>query len=110
MIRECRAAALEGGCAPELIDAVASELHRYGQVMSLSPPAFLNLCKNIADHASGNIANMSAYIRKCIANMVLAQKMSEANAAHRIRAENVFLENVYGIADWESFEQNILSN
>ena len=110
MIRECRAAALEGGCAPELIDAVASELHRYGRVMSLSPPAFLNLCRNIADHASGNIVNMSAYIQKCIANMVLAQKLSEANAAHRIRAENVFLKNSYGVADWAAFEQNILSN
>lgn len=110
MVRECRAAALEGGCAPELADAVASELHRYDQLLSLSPPAFLDLCRNISDHASGDIANMSAYIRKCIANIVLAQKLSEANTAHRIRAENTFLQQGYGAADWETFEQRILSN
>ncbi len=110
MVRECRAAALEGGCVPELADAVASELHRYNQLLSLSPPAFLDLCRNISAHASGDIANMSAYIRKCIANMVLAQKLSEANAAHRIRAENTFLQQGYGAADWETFEKSILSN
>ncbi len=110
MVRECRAAALEGGCAPELADAVASELHRYDQLLPLSPPAFLDLCRNISDHASGDIANMSAYIRKCIANIVLAQKLSEANTAHRIRAENTFLQQGYGAADWETFEQRILSN
>ena len=110
MVRECRAAALEGGCAPELADAVASELHRYDRLLSLSPPAFLDLCRNISDHASGDIANMSAYIRKCMANMVLSQKLSEAKAAHRIRADSTFLQEGYGVTDWEAFERNILSN
>lgn len=110
MVRECRAAALEGGCTPELADAVASELHRYDRLLSLSPPAFLDLCRNISDHASGDIANMSAYIRKCMANMVLSQKLSEAKAAHRIRADSTFLQEGYGVTDWEAFERNILSN
>ena len=110
MVRECRAAALEGGCTPELADAVASELHRYDRLLTLSPPAFLNLCRNISDHASGDIANMSAYIRKCMANMVLSQKLSEAKAAHRIRADSTFLQEGYGVTDWEAFERNILSN
>ena len=110
MIRKCHTAALEGGCTPELADAVVSELHRYGRAVSLSPPAFLNLCRNISDHAPGDIANMSAYIRKCIANMVLSQKLSEAKAAHQIRADNILLQEGYGVTDWAAFEQNILSN
>ena len=107
-IRECRTAALEGGCAPELVDAVAVELQKYDQL--LSPPVFLKLCRDISNHAPGDISNMSAYIRKCIANMILTQKLSEANAAHRIRAENTLLQRGYGVADWEAFERSILSN
>lgn len=53
---------------------------------------------------------MSAYIQKCIANMILAQKLSEVNADHRIRAENSFLQQTYGTVDWDAFEQNIISN
>ena len=110
MIRKCRTAALEGGITPELADAAVSELRRYDGLLTLSPPAFLNLCRNISDHASGDIANMSAYIRKCMANMVLSQKLSEAKAAHRIRADSTFLQEGYGVTDWEAFERNILSN
>lgn len=107
-IRECRMAALEGGCAPELVDAVAVELQKYDQL--LPPPMFLKLCRDISNHAPGDISNMSAYIRKCIANMILTQKLTEANAAHRIRAENTLLQRGYGVADWEAFERSILSN
>ena len=107
-IRECRMAALEGGCAPKLVDAVAVELQKYDQL--LPPPMFLKLCRDISNHAPGDISNMSAYIRKCIANMILTQKLSEANAAHRIRAENTLLQRGYGVADWEAFERSILSN
>ncbi len=110
MIRKCHTAALEGGCTPEIVDAVVSELHCYDGLLSLSMPAFLNLCRNISDHVSGDIANMSAYIRKCIANMVLSQKLSETNAAHRIRADNTFLQEGYGVTDWTMFEKSILSN
>ena len=110
MIRKCRTAALEGGITPELADAAVSELRRYDRLLTLCPPAFLNLCRNISDHASGDIANMSAYIRKCMANMVLSQKLSEAKAAHRIRADSTFLQEGYGVTDWEAFERNILSN
>lgn len=107
-MRECYIAAVEGGCPPEIADAVAEELKRYGE--SLEPSAFLELCSNISEHASGNIANMPAYIQKCIANMVLAKKLSDAKSAHRIRAENEFLQQEYGMANWDMFEQSILSN
>ena len=107
-MRECYSVAMEGGCTPEIADAVAKELERYGE--SLAPPVFLEICRNISKYASGNIGNMSAYIQKCIANMVLAKKLFEADAAHRIRAENKFLQQGYGMTDWDMFEQNILSN
>lgn len=107
-MQECCSTAIEGGCTPEIVDAVAGELKRYGE--SLSPPAFLEICRNISRHVSSDIANMPAYIQKCIANMVLAKKLSEADAAHRIRAENEFLRRGYGMEDWDMFEQNILSN
>ena len=111
MIRECLMAA-KGLYAAETISAVAEELrkhdHRY--LKMITPSLFLEICKNITEHATPYIANQTAYIQKCIENLIIGQKLSEANRAHRIRAENQWINQMYQCANMEELEQKIRSN
>ncbi len=111
MIRECLVAA-KGLYAAETISAVAEELRRHDSryLKMITPPFFLEICKNITEHAAPYIANQTAYIQKCIDNMISGQRLSEANRAHRIRAENQRINQMYQCASMEELEQKIRSN
>lgn len=111
MMRECLMAA-KGLYAAETINAVAEELRKHDRryLKMITPPLFLEICKNITEHATPYIANQKAYIQKCIDNMISGQKLSEANRAHRIRAENQRMNQMYQCANMEEFEQKIRSN
>lgn len=111
MMLECLMAA-KGLYAAETINAVAEELRKHDRryLKMITPPLFLEICKNITEHAMPYIANPKAYIQKCIDNMISGQKLSEANRAHRIRAENQRMNQMYQCANMEEFEQKIRSN
>lgn len=111
IIREYLTAA-KGLYAAETVGAVITELRKRDNryLKAISPSLFLEICKNITEHSSPHIANQSAYIRKCIDNMIAGQRLSEANEANRIRAESRFLMQGYNAANWEELEQKILSN
>lgn len=111
MMQECLAAA-KGLYASETISAVAEELRKHDSryLKMITPPLFLEICKNITEHATPYIANQTAYIQKCIDNMVSGQKLSEANRAHRIRAENQRINQMYQCGSMEELEQKIRSN
>lgn len=96
----------------ETVGAVIAELRKRDNryLKEISPLLFLEICKNITEHASPRIANKPAYIQKCIDNMIAAQRLSEANNAHRIRAENQFLNKSYACTSMEELEQRILNN
>lgn len=101
-------AATDGVCPPEIVKEVIAELKKHDNMHAVSPPAFLDICRNITAHAD-IIANKSAYISKCVANMVEGQKLAKASAAYRIRADSR-LRQSYNATDWDQFEQKILSN
>lgn len=111
IIKEYLAAA-KGLYTAETVGAVIAELRKHDNryLKAISTPLFLEICKNITEHASPHIANRSAYIQKCIDNMIAGQRLSEANNAHRIRAENQLLNQSYACTSWEELEQRILSN
>ncbi len=111
MIRECFVAA-KGLYAEETISAVAEELRRHDSryLKMITPPFFLEICKNITEHAAPYIVNQTAYIQKCIENMISGQKLSEANRAHRIRAENQRMNQMYQCTNMEELERRICSN
>ena len=111
MIRECLLAA-KGLYAEETISAVAEELRRHDSryLKMITPPFFLEICKNITEHAAPYIVNQTAYIQKCIENMISGQKLSEANRAHRIRAENQRMNQMYQCTNMEELERRICSN
>lgn len=111
MIRECLVAA-KGLYAEETISAVAEELRRHDSryLKMITPPFFLEICKNITEHAAPYIVNQTAYIQKCIENMISGQKLSEANRAHRIRAENQRMNQMYQCTNMEELERRICSN
>ena len=102
----------KGICPEETINAVIFELKRRGSgyLQTIPPSLFLEICKNIAEYASPNIVNKSAYVKKCVDNMIAGQKLSKANAEYRIKAENSFLKQGYDADTWDDFEQKILSN
>lgn len=96
-------ATTDGVCPPEVVEEVIAELKKYDTI-AVSPPAFLLICRNITEHAE-NIANKSAYISKCVANMVEGQKLARVSAPYRIRADSGS-----SSVDWKQFEKEILSN
>lgn len=111
MMQECLMAA-KGLYAAETVSAVAEELRKHDSryLKMITPSLFLEICKNITEHAAPYIANQTAYIQKCIDNMIFGQKLSEANRAHRIRAENQRINQMYQCGSMEELEQKIRSN
>lgn len=104
--------AAQNVCSVEIADAVITELRKHnGKYLSvISTQMFVEICKNITKYASGNITNKSAYIQKCIENIIAGHQLSEANKANRIRAEAQFLNQSYNVVNWGDFEQRVLSN
>lgn len=104
--------AARGLYATEIIGLVIEELRKRDSryLQEISPQLFLEICKNITEHATSNISNVSAYIQKCIDNMIAGQKLSEANRAHRIRAENQHMRQSYNCANMKELEQRVISN
>ncbi len=111
IIREYLVAA-KGIYAAETVGAVITELRKRDNryLKAILPSLFLEICKNITEHSSPYIANKSAYIQKCIDNMIVGQRLSQINEANRIRAESRFLKKGYNVANWKELEQKILSN
>lgn len=99
-------------CPEETINAVIFELKKRGNryLRTIPPTLFLEICKNITKYATPNIVNKAAYVKKCVDNIIAGQKMSRANVAYHIRAENEFLSQGYDVTNWDDFEQKILSN
>ena len=96
----------------ETVNSVIEELRKHDSryLRVISPQLFLEICKNITEHAAPYIANKTAYIQKCIDNMIAGQKLSESNKANRIRAENQLMNQMYHCDNLEDLEQKILSN
>ncbi|MBD5469899.1 MAG: DNA replication protein DnaD [Lachnospiraceae bacterium] len=95
----------------EIISSVIEELRKRDSMYlkKISPQIFAEICKNITEHATSNIINASAYIQKCIDNMITGQKLSEANRMHQIRAGDQSTGMVHDY-NFEELEQQIISN
>lgn len=68
---------------PIIVDAVFIELKNRDRqiIQSITPSIFLEICQNILEYASPKIRNKSAYIRKCIDNLIAGQRLSASQAA-----------------------------
>lgn len=89
-----------------IVDAVFHELKRRNDnlIHIISPPVFLEICCNITEFASP-IRNQSAYIQKCIDNIIAGQKLFEAKAK-----KNFISGQMYNSYNFEKLEEMILSN
>lgn len=75
--------------------------------MRITQSAFMSLCNNITNY-HGNVANVGAYIARCIDNMLLAASVNIAvpssSGKHR-NAFNNFTQNTY---DFDALEKKLL--
>jgi hypothetical protein len=93
---------------PIIVDAVFIELKNRDRqiIQSITPSIFLEICQNILEYASPKIRNKSAYIRKCIDNLIAGQRLSASQAAYHTVNDWQMKQNY----DINELEQKILSN
>ena len=89
-----------------IVDAVFDELKRRDDdlIHIISPTLFLEICRNITEYASP-IRNQSAYIQKCIDNIIAGQKLVAAKS--KTASFTFSHEQPY---DFEALERSIVSN
>ena len=90
-----------------IVDAVFNELKRQDDnlIHVISPPLFLEICHNITEYASPIIRNQSAYIQKCIDNIIAGQKLSVSKSK-----KSSFKLSMKQPYDFDELERTILAN
>ena len=102
---------------PELVNSIFLEIKKESELCAImTADLFEQICDNIEFYAS-DILNVSAYINKCLKNLLVGKGMSDILKKNRNRGRpagnrnnnvfNQFQQNEY---DFELLEQELLAN
>lgn len=103
---------------PELVEAVFLEIKKEPKLHgTMTAELFNQICENI-EYYSSDILNKSAYINKCLKNLLTGKEMSETLKKDRNRGRpekgkkfsNAFTQFQQNEYDFEALEKELLSN
>ena len=97
-------------CSPELVESVLEEIRKNPQLRErMTAELFRKICENI-EYYSSDILNKSAYIKKCVENILAGKQISSTLHRNRGRPNNSFNQFQQNEYDFEQIEKELLKN